>query len=99
MSDAVDLHVARLVDGALRYASYDRSDPFTTDRCMCHIRQVLCGAIQDTEGLPWYWHEGNHSQRTQIKGAVGGPGHYDALVVSTIDDGNVVLSHRDLRRP
>lgn len=99
MNDAVALNEQRLIDGAKRYSSYDRSDPFTLDRCMCHIRQGLCRAIEDTEGLPWYWHEGIHIQRTQIKGAQGAPGGYDALVVSTMNDGNVVLSHRDLRRP
>ena len=99
MSDAVELNAARLVAGAQRYASYDRSDPFCLDRCMCHIRQGLCRAIGDTEGLPWHWHEGTKSQRTQIKGAQGGPGNYDALVVSTMDEGQVVMSHRDLRRP
>jgi hypothetical protein len=104
MSDAIELNAARLVAGAQRYASYDRSDPFCLDRCMCHIRQGLCRAIGDTEGLPWHWTEtddkGNkRAQRTQIKGAQGGPGHYDAIVVSTMDDGQVVMSHRDLRRP
>jgi hypothetical protein len=103
-SDVVQRYNDRLVAGAQRYASYDRSDPFTIDRCMCHIRQGLCKSIEDTEGLPWHWIETDdkgrtHSQRTQLKGSGGAPGHYDCLVISTVRDGQVELTHRDLRRP
>ena len=45
--ETIDNYVSRLVDGALRYASYDRSDPFAIDRCMCHIRQGLCKSLDD----------------------------------------------------
>lgn len=100
----IELNQERLVAGAQRYASYDRSDPFTVDRCMCHIRQGLCRPIEDTAGLPWHWMETDdkgrtHSQRTQLKGNAGAPGHYDAMVISAVRDGQVELSHRDLRRP
>src|SRR5208282_583471 len=100
----VERYEARLVAGAQRYASYDRSDPFALDRCMCHIRQGLCRAIEDTEGFVWHWTETDakgrtHSQRAHIKGSVGGPGGYDAVVQSSMQHGHVELSHRDLRRP
>ena len=102
--EVMDKYLDRLVEGAKRYASYDRSDPFTTDRCMAHIRQGLCRSIQESEGLVWHWIETDdngrtHSQRAHIKGSVGASGHYDAVVVSTVRDGQVELSHRDLRRP
>jgi len=100
----VERYEARLVAGAQRYASYDRSDPFALDRCMCHIRQGICRAIEDTDGLSWHWIETDdkghtHSQRTQLKGNAGAPGGYDAVVQSIMRDGQVELSHRDLRRP
>lgn len=61
----------RLIEGAKRYAASDRSDPFTLDRCMAHIRQGLCKAVdpfrQEKDengnkidvktGLPWFWRE------------------------------------------
>lgn len=121
----------RLIEGAKRYASYDRSDPFTTDRCMAHIRQGICQSINPLRkevnedgtikhvptGLLWHWDEpiyetseraGKKVQRdtgrkrhvrTEIIGNAGAPGHYDALVISTVRDGQVELTHRDLRRP
>ena len=70
-TDVVERYEARLIDGAKRYAGYDRSDPFTLDRCMGHIRQGLCKPINPFReevdedgnkrhiptGLPWYWNE------------------------------------------
>jgi hypothetical protein len=104
VDEVIDKYNDRLVEGAKRYASYDRSDPFTTDRCMAHIRQGLCKSIEDTEGLPWHWIETDdkgrtHNQRTQLKGPAGAPGHYDVFVLSAVRDGQVELTHRDLRRP
>ena len=129
--EVVDKYLDRLVEGAKRYASYDRSDPFTTDRCMAHIRQGICKPINPLRkevnedgtikhvptGLLWHWDEpvyetveraGKKVQRdtgrkrhvrTEIIGNAGAPGHYDALVISTVRDGQVELTHRDLRRP
>jgi len=132
--DVVQRYNDRLVEGAKRYASYDRSDPFTTDRCMAHIRQGVCKSIDPLRrevdgdgnvhyvptGLLWHWDEPIYErqadgskrdtgrkrhQRTEIIGNAGAPGHYDAtqrrqwVVISAVRDGQVELSHRDLRRP
>ena len=40
-------YLARQIAGARRFASYDRSDPFTLARCMAHIRQGLCDPVWD----------------------------------------------------
>ena len=122
----------RLVEGAKRYASYDRSDPFTMDRCCSHIRQGLCKSINPFReevdedgnkrmvptGLPWHWDEPiyehvtlkdgridiretkrkRHS-RTEIIGDAGAPGHYDALILTTMHDGAIELMYKNLRRP
>lgn len=118
----------RLVDAAKRYASYDRSDPFTIDRCCGHIRQGLCKSINPFReevdedgrkrlvptGLPWHWAEPIEEKRadgsmrdtgrkrycrTDIIGDAGGPGHYDALMLTSMHDGEIELMHRNLRRP
>ena len=122
----------RLVEGAKRYASYDRSDPFTMDRCCGHIRQGLCKSINpfreeaDEEGnkrmvptgLPWHWDEPIYETirrpdgvvdlretgrkrhcRTEIIGDAGAPGHYDALVLTSMRDGEIEIIHKNLRRP
>ena len=46
--DAKQLSDARILAGARAYAEFDKSDPFTLARALCHIRQGLCGAV--TEG-------------------------------------------------
>ena len=97
--DVVKRYNTRMVEAAKRYASYDRSDPFCLDRCAAHIRQGLCKAVEDTEGLPWHWTENGRGQRTQIKGSAGAPGHYDALVISRAVDGEIVRDHKNMVRP
>ena len=111
--DVVKRYEARLVDAAKRYASYDHSDPFTMDRCCGHIRQGLCAAINPFReevdedgrkrlvptGLPWYWQEGKKWRRTELIGDAGAPGHYDALELTTMHDGQVEIIHKNLRRP
>ena len=43
----------RVLNGAKRYAAFDKSDPFALARALCHIRQGLCGYTEDgREG--WY---------------------------------------------
>src|SRR5208282_5352072 len=116
--ELVERYEARLVAGAQRYASYDRSDPFALDRCMCHIRQGLCKAINPLReeidgdgrkhwvptGLLWHWDEpilyknektgqmqdiGRKQHcRTEIIGNAGAPGHYDAVVISSVQHGH-----------
>ena len=90
---AVERYIDRLVEAAKRYASYDRSDPFTLDRCCGHIRQGLCKAIEKTDGLPW------PAADTTIKGDAGAPGHYDALMLSTMHHGEIEIMHKNMRRP
>ena len=59
------------VEGAIRYAAADRSDPFTLNRCLGHIRQGICGPVIETEGFMWDGHK--------ITGNAGANGHYDAI--------------------
>ena len=133
LSEALDLSVIdkyndRLIEAAKRYASYDRSDLFTIDRCCGHIRQGICKAIDPLRkevnedgttkyvptGLPWHWDEPIAEKRTdgsvrdtgrkrhcrtEIIGDAGAPGHYDALVLTTMHDGQIELMHKNLRRP
>ena len=118
----------RLIEAAKRYASYDRSDPFTMDRCMGHIRQGICKAIDPLRkevnedgaikyvptGLPWHWDEPIEEKRadgsvrdtgrkrhcrTEIIGDAGAPGHYDALILTSMHGGQIELMHKNLRRP
>ena len=43
----------RVLNGAKRYAAFDKSDSFALARALCHIRQGLCGYTEDgKEG--WY---------------------------------------------
>ena len=94
MSDeTIQRYTDRLVAAAQRYASYDRSDPFTMDRCCGHIRQGLCKAVEQSDGLPW------PAADTTIKGDAGAPGHYDALILTTMHDGAIEIMHKNLRRP
>ena len=92
-NETVERYEARLVDAAKRYASYDRSDPFCMDRCCGHIRQGLCKAVEQSDGLPW------PAADTTIKGDAGAPGHYDALILTTMHDGAIELMYKNLRRP
>ncbi len=94
MSDeTVERYNDRLVEAAKRYASYDRSDPFTMDRCCGHIRQGLCKATELTDGLPW------PIANITIHIDAGAPGHYDALVLTTMHGGQIELVHKNMRRP
>ena len=37
--------------------------------------------------------------RTEIIGDAGAPGHYDALVLTSMRDGEIEIIHKNLRRP
>ena len=91
--DILTSYRGRLVDAAKSYASYDRSDPFCMDRCCGHIRQGLCKAVEQSDGLPW------PAAYITLKGDAGAPGHYDALVLTTMHGGAIELMHKNLRRP
>ena len=52
-----------------------------------------CKAVEQSDGLPW------PAADTTIKGDAGAPGHYDALVLTTMHDGQIELIHKNLRRP
>lgn len=43
--DAAHLSAERIHAAAIRYAEYDKSDPFSLARCLCHIRMGLCGPV------------------------------------------------------
>ena len=91
--ETVERYNDRLVEAAKRYASYDRSDPFAMDRCCGHIRQGLCKAVEQSDGLPW------PAGDMTINGDAGAPGHYDARVLTTMHGGQIELVHKNMRRP
>ena len=46
-----------LIDGIKRYAAFDKADPFTLARCLCHLRQGLCARTFGQNGEP---HDGHY---------------------------------------
>lgn len=44
-----DNNELRVLKAAQRYAAFDKSDPFTLARALCHIRQGLCSYTEDGE--------------------------------------------------
>lgn len=48
-----DINEQRVLNGAKRYAAFDKADPFTLARALCHIANGLCKYTEDgKEG--WY---------------------------------------------
>lgn len=43
----MDKFKQRMVEGAVRYAAGDKSDPFAFNRALAHIRSGLCGIDKD----------------------------------------------------
>lgn len=63
MPSPEELQRQRLIDGARRYAAFDRSDPFTMARVMSHIKNGICA---------------NRVQLFREDRHAGDPGGYDA---------------------
>ena len=55
----------RVLNGAKRYAAFDKSDPFAFARALCHINQGICGFT--AEG-----HDGHYDAEEHSSFGVGG---------------------------
>jgi hypothetical protein len=74
----MDEGTRRLQIAALRrYCEFDRSDPYSYDRGMCHIANGLTAPCVKSE-MRWAWREGGRSTGVELGPPIGTPGHYDA---------------------
>lgn len=75
MSTIAAKQEARIIAGAVIYAEYDASDPFTFARCMTHIKQGICGACEQSDFI---WHGDTRAKSIKVGPDAGSPGHYEA---------------------
>ena len=77
------------IEGAKRYADFERSDPFALDRSLCHIRAGLCGPCEKSD-MRWAWRTaGGKSTGCNLGPDQGSAGHYDARQIGVGTWGSV----------